>query len=163
MFDDFFASVSDLEADILIQNNTVVVNSSDASIRMSPGAGLVASTVNMEATVIGNTFTNNGAGLSFNVELGFFADGLNTISLDLNATNIVANRNAGNKPFELNHANNNSTFKIKVDPADGVVNTSGASYTDAQIEPFVSVRNNSVTVNTPGNRNFIGVGTVTLP
>ena len=80
VFDDFATAGTALEADLLLQNNQVRVKNTGDVVRIEVGAGVAGGAANVEATVLGNMFTNdNAGGLGFNAEVGFFVAGTNTL------------------------------------------------------------------------------------
>ena len=167
-FDDNVNAGTNLEVDLLLQNNQVRVNNTGNVARIFVASGIAGGTANVEATVFGNTFTNdNASGTGLHAAAGFAAPGVNTLSLDLNSANVPANANTSNRGYILNHdksSNAATDFNIEV---DGVGLSGAGPFTDAQVETFFGARNTG-TVTTPGlpgpdNNDFTGVAAVTQP
>lgn len=159
VFDDASGG-GNIEVDVLVQGNTARTDNTSTTFYLTSEALGVGATTDVEATILGNTFTNdNSSGDSFEV---ISYDPGSTLSLDLNSANVSSDRNSANRGYILDHFD--GRFEVEVDPTDAVVNTPGASYSDAQIETFFAARNDGGPVSTPGNRNnFVGVASVTEP
>jgi hypothetical protein len=132
---------SDISANVLIQGNTAVSNNSsaigDALEINSLGANVAGSTSTVNVTVWGNNLTqNNPTGQVFRART--VVNATSSMCLDLNADNIVGNRNTvtGGASFG---------FRVSQDAGTGTYSIDGmgaGAQTAAAVQAFLAARNN---------------------
>ncbi|MCA9054287.1 MAG: hypothetical protein KDA75_10650, partial [Planctomycetaceae bacterium] len=159
--------VSDNSGDVLtalIQNNTIAHTDAPSSSFNRPVLDVdVEDGDTANLTILGNTFTQHGAGEGVNLRLRG-DNSASSLRVDLNSANVAANANTSNAGYALFHNGgaNQGTFAFEFDLSDAVVNDAGP-FTDAQIETFLSARNTGA-VTTPNNQDdFDGVASVATP